>query len=213
LVDGVVLAEEIARSPSVKDALAGYDKRRRPLASRVQRMAEMLQRLCGIEGVTALRLRDALLAGLARFPRFNDEVIRRALAPEVRAVRSASLCRPHAGQGRPEVDDEGMKALVTLGAPLTGHMKIRLRACEQTAAPSLSTDVPLGGGRTTRLLPPTCTPLPEPLVSLTDTSWRFSAPDGEEEPVGGDHQGQPGAAEQPGEDHVGEPVVAQEHPA
>jgi hypothetical protein len=42
----------------------------------------MLQRLCGIEGVTALRLWDALLAGLARFPRFNDEVIRRALAPE-----------------------------------------------------------------------------------------------------------------------------------
>jgi 2-polyprenyl-6-methoxyphenol hydroxylase-like FAD-dependent oxidoreductase len=101
LVDGVVLAEEIARSPSVKDALAGYDKRRRPLARRVQRTAEMLQRLCGIERLTALRVRDALLAGLVRFPRLNDEVIRRALAPEVRAVRSASLCRPYAGPSRP----------------------------------------------------------------------------------------------------------------
>jgi len=91
LVDGVVLAEELARAPSVKDALAGYDKRRRPLARRVQKTAEMLQRLCGIEQVTALRVRDALLAGLARFPRLSDEAIRRALAADVRAVRSASL--------------------------------------------------------------------------------------------------------------------------
>jgi 2-polyprenyl-6-methoxyphenol hydroxylase-like FAD-dependent oxidoreductase len=90
LVDGVVLAEELARAPSVKDALAGYDKRRRPLARRVQLTAEMLQRLCGIEQVTALRVRDALLAGLARFPRLSDEAIRRALAADVRAVRSAS---------------------------------------------------------------------------------------------------------------------------
>jgi 2-polyprenyl-6-methoxyphenol hydroxylase-like FAD-dependent oxidoreductase len=91
LVDGVVLAQELARAPSVKDALAGYDKRRRPLARRVQLTAEMLQRLCGIEQVTALRVRDALLAGLARFPRLSDEAIRRALAADVRAVRSASL--------------------------------------------------------------------------------------------------------------------------
>jgi 2-polyprenyl-6-methoxyphenol hydroxylase-like FAD-dependent oxidoreductase len=91
LVDGVVLAEELARAPSVKDALVGYDKRRRPLARRVQLTAEMLQRLCGIEQVTALRVRDALLAGLARFPRLSDEAIRRALAADVRAVRSASL--------------------------------------------------------------------------------------------------------------------------
>ena len=91
LVDGVVLAQELARAPSVKDALAGYDKRRRPLARRVQKTAEMLQRLCGIEQVTALRVRDALLAGLARFPRLSDEAIRRALATDIRAIRSASL--------------------------------------------------------------------------------------------------------------------------
>jgi 2-polyprenyl-6-methoxyphenol hydroxylase-like FAD-dependent oxidoreductase len=91
LVDGVVLAEELAGAPSVKDALAGYDKRRRPLARRVQMTAEMLQRLCGIEQVTALRVRDALLAGLARFPRLSDEAIRRALATDIRAIRSASL--------------------------------------------------------------------------------------------------------------------------
>jgi 2-polyprenyl-6-methoxyphenol hydroxylase-like FAD-dependent oxidoreductase len=91
LVDGVVLAEELAGAPSVMDALAGYDKRRRPLARRVQKTAAMLQRLCGIEQVTTLRVRDALLAGLAQFPRLSEEGIRRALAADVRTVRSASL--------------------------------------------------------------------------------------------------------------------------
>ena len=79
------------RTPSVMDALVGYDKRRRPLARRVQKTAEMLQRLCGIERVTTLRVRDALLAGLAQFPRLSEEGIRRALAADVRTVRSASL--------------------------------------------------------------------------------------------------------------------------
>ena len=91
LVDGVVLAEELARAPSVMDALVGYDKRRRPFARRVQKTAEMLQRLCGIQRVQALRVRDALLAGSARFPRLSDEAIRRALATDIRAIRSASL--------------------------------------------------------------------------------------------------------------------------
>lgn len=91
LVDGVVLAEELASAPSIEDALVGYDKRRRPLARRVQKTAEMLQRLCGIERVTALRARDALLVGLARFPRLSEEAIRRSLAADVRAIRSASL--------------------------------------------------------------------------------------------------------------------------
>ena len=73
------------------DALAEYDKRRRPLARRVQKTAAMLQRLCGIEQVTTLRVRDALLAGLARFPSLSEEGIRRALATDVRAIRSASM--------------------------------------------------------------------------------------------------------------------------
>jgi hypothetical protein len=68
-----------------------YDKSRRPLARRVQKTADMLQRLCGIERLTALRARDALLVGLARFPRLSDEAIRRNLAADVRAIRSASL--------------------------------------------------------------------------------------------------------------------------
>ena len=91
LVDGVVLAEELVGAPSVKDALLRYDKRRRPPARRLQRTADMLQRLCGLERVTALRARDALLAGLARFPRLSEGAIRQALAADVRAIRSASL--------------------------------------------------------------------------------------------------------------------------
>jgi 2-polyprenyl-6-methoxyphenol hydroxylase-like FAD-dependent oxidoreductase len=91
LVDGVVLAEELDKTPSVMDALARYDKRRRPLARRVQETAAMLQRLCGIEHVTTLRVRDALLAGLAHIPGLSEAGIRRPLAAEVRTVRSASL--------------------------------------------------------------------------------------------------------------------------
>jgi 2-polyprenyl-6-methoxyphenol hydroxylase-like FAD-dependent oxidoreductase len=91
LVDGVVLAEELARAPSVMDALVGYDKRRRPLTRRVQKTAAMLERVCGMERVTAVRVRNALLAASARFPRLSEEVIRRALAADVRTVRSASL--------------------------------------------------------------------------------------------------------------------------
>jgi 2-polyprenyl-6-methoxyphenol hydroxylase-like FAD-dependent oxidoreductase len=91
LVDGVVLAEELAGAWSLADALARYDKRRRRLARRVQTMAGILQRLCGIEQVTILRVRDALLAGLARLPRLSEEGIRRTLAADVRTIRSASL--------------------------------------------------------------------------------------------------------------------------
>jgi 2-polyprenyl-6-methoxyphenol hydroxylase-like FAD-dependent oxidoreductase len=91
LVDGVVLAEELAAAPSVMDALVGYDKRRRPLVRRVQKLAAMLQRLCGMERASAVRVRDVLLAGLAHFPRLGEAGIRRPLAADVRTVRSAFL--------------------------------------------------------------------------------------------------------------------------
>ena len=91
LVDGVVLAQELARAASVTDAVVAYDKRRRPLARRLQKTAEILQRLCGVERGTTMRARDALLAGLARFPRLSEDAIRRTLAADVQAIRSASL--------------------------------------------------------------------------------------------------------------------------
>jgi hypothetical protein len=51
----------------------------------------MLQRLCAVEGVAALRTRDALMTGFARLPRLSDAAVRRTLAADVRAIRSASL--------------------------------------------------------------------------------------------------------------------------
>jgi hypothetical protein len=44
-----------------------------------------------MELASAVRVRDVLLAGLAQFPRLSEEGIRRALAADVRTVRSASL--------------------------------------------------------------------------------------------------------------------------
>ena len=65
-------------------------RHRRPLVRRVQKTSEMLQRLCGIEQVMAQRLRDAGWR-IVRFPRLNEEDIRRSVTTDVRAVRSASL--------------------------------------------------------------------------------------------------------------------------
>ena len=46
LVDALALAEEIARAPSVTEALTHYDQYRRPTARRLQNIAGTFQRLC-----------------------------------------------------------------------------------------------------------------------------------------------------------------------
>jgi 2-polyprenyl-6-methoxyphenol hydroxylase-like FAD-dependent oxidoreductase len=91
LVDAVVLTQELGTAPSVMNALVGYDKRRRATVRRLQQTAELLQRLCRIEQVVGLRVRDAVLASLARVPGLSEEGVRRSLATDVRAVRSASV--------------------------------------------------------------------------------------------------------------------------
>jgi 2-polyprenyl-6-methoxyphenol hydroxylase-like FAD-dependent oxidoreductase len=96
LVDTVALAEDLTTAPSIEEALARYDQHRRPTVRRVQNIAGMLQRLCGLESATAVGIRDAVLVGLARLPGLSERNIRRALAKDVRAVRSASLLgNPH----------------------------------------------------------------------------------------------------------------------
>jgi 2-polyprenyl-6-methoxyphenol hydroxylase-like FAD-dependent oxidoreductase len=96
LVDTVVLAEELTTAPSIEEALVRYDQQRRPTVRRVQNIAGMLQRLCGLESTAALGIRDALLVGLGRLPGLSERSIRRTLAHDVRAVRSASLSgNPH----------------------------------------------------------------------------------------------------------------------
>ena len=91
LVDGVALAEALATAPSVVEGLAHYDQHRRPTARRVQNMAGVLQRLCNLHQPGAMRLRDAPLIALSHLPRLSEESTRRALATDVRAVRSASV--------------------------------------------------------------------------------------------------------------------------
>jgi 2-polyprenyl-6-methoxyphenol hydroxylase-like FAD-dependent oxidoreductase len=91
LVDAVVLGEALSRADSVGEALARYDQQRRPAARRVQNTAGLLQRLCDLDDVMASSLRDGGLSALARFPRLAQESTRRALAGDLRVVRSASV--------------------------------------------------------------------------------------------------------------------------
>ena len=91
LGDAVALAEALVTAPSVQTALERYDRRRRPAARRVQNTAGFLQRLCNLDQARAIRVRDAVLMALTRFPRLGEGTTRRALASEVRTVMSASV--------------------------------------------------------------------------------------------------------------------------
>jgi 2-polyprenyl-6-methoxyphenol hydroxylase-like FAD-dependent oxidoreductase len=91
LGDAVALAEALVTAPSVPAALERYDHRRRPAARRVQDTAGFLQRLCNLHQARPIRVRDAVLMALTRFPRLGEGTTRRALASEVRNVTSASV--------------------------------------------------------------------------------------------------------------------------
>ena len=80
-------------APSIRAALERYDHRRRPAARRVQDTAGLLQRLCNLHQARAVRIRDAVLGALTRFPRLGEGTTRRALAGEVESVMSASTLR------------------------------------------------------------------------------------------------------------------------
>ena len=90
LTDAVALAEALTTTSSVQAALERYDRERRPAARRVQDTAGILQRLCNLHQPGAIRVRDATLMALSRFPRLGEESTRRAMAREVRSVMSAS---------------------------------------------------------------------------------------------------------------------------
>jgi 2-polyprenyl-6-methoxyphenol hydroxylase-like FAD-dependent oxidoreductase len=72
----------------VEDALSRYDERRRRTARRVQNLAGLLQRLCRMDNRLAVGVRDAVLARAGRLTS-SSAAIRRALLPDVEAVRSA----------------------------------------------------------------------------------------------------------------------------
>jgi 2-polyprenyl-6-methoxyphenol hydroxylase-like FAD-dependent oxidoreductase len=90
LADAVALAEALTTAGSVQAALERYDRDRRPAARRIQDTAGILQRLCNLHQPGAIRVRDAALMALARFPRLGEESTRRAIARDVRTVMSAS---------------------------------------------------------------------------------------------------------------------------
>ena len=60
LVDAVILARELATAPSIAQAVARYDRRRRPATHRVQNTAGMLQRLCALQSATVFAASEML---------------------------------------------------------------------------------------------------------------------------------------------------------
>jgi 2-polyprenyl-6-methoxyphenol hydroxylase-like FAD-dependent oxidoreductase len=91
LVDTVILAEELVSAVTAEEAVQRYDSIRRPAVRRVQDGAGLLQSLCGLESSLAQHFRDAVLAVGTLAPQLGRTAIRRALLPDVRAVRSATV--------------------------------------------------------------------------------------------------------------------------
>jgi 2-polyprenyl-6-methoxyphenol hydroxylase-like FAD-dependent oxidoreductase len=91
LVDTVILAEQLVTGVTAEEAVQRYDRIRRPAVRRVQDVAGVLQYLCGLDSPLAQHVRDAVLAAGTKVPQLGQNVIRRALLPDVRAVRSATV--------------------------------------------------------------------------------------------------------------------------
>jgi 2-polyprenyl-6-methoxyphenol hydroxylase-like FAD-dependent oxidoreductase len=91
LVDTVILAEQLVSGVTAEEAVQRYDRIRRPAVRRVQDVAGVLQSLCGLDSPLAQHVRDAVLAAGTMVPQLGQNAIRRALLPDVRAVRSATV--------------------------------------------------------------------------------------------------------------------------
>jgi 2-polyprenyl-6-methoxyphenol hydroxylase-like FAD-dependent oxidoreductase len=90
LVDAVVLADAVARAPSLEEAVRVYDERRRRTVRRIQNVAGLLQRLCRMDNRLAIRVRDAVVMRAGRLSSANA-ALRRALLTDVDAVRATSF--------------------------------------------------------------------------------------------------------------------------
>jgi 2-polyprenyl-6-methoxyphenol hydroxylase-like FAD-dependent oxidoreductase len=84
------LAEQLVSGVTAEEAVQRYDRIRRPAVRRVQDVAGVLQSLCAL-GSPLAHVRDAALAVSTLVPQLGQNVIRRALLPDVRAVRSATV--------------------------------------------------------------------------------------------------------------------------
>jgi 2-polyprenyl-6-methoxyphenol hydroxylase-like FAD-dependent oxidoreductase len=90
LVDAVVLAEQLVSGVTAEEAVQRYDRIRRPAVRRVQDVAGVLQSLCAL-GSPLAHVRDAVLAAGTLVPQLGQTAARRALLPDVGAVRSATV--------------------------------------------------------------------------------------------------------------------------
>lgn len=91
MADAVSLAEAAVTTASMQAALKSYDSRRRRATRRIQNTAGLLEHLCNLDHGPAVQIRDAVLGGFMRFPRLGDAATHRALADEVRTIRSATI--------------------------------------------------------------------------------------------------------------------------
>jgi len=91
MVDAAVLAEEVLTAPTIGDALERYETRRRPVVTRIQRTAQLLERLSELQGPRQIWLRDAVLRAAGAVPGLLSTSQRRSLGPDVAAVRSSPL--------------------------------------------------------------------------------------------------------------------------
>ena len=75
---------------TAEEAAQRYDRIRRPAVRRVQDVAGVLRSMCGLYSPLA-HVRDAVLAAGTLVPQLGQTATRRALLPDVRAVRSATV--------------------------------------------------------------------------------------------------------------------------
>ena len=87
LVDTVILADQLRGDGGGSSPPLG--RIRRPAVRRVQDVAGVLRSMCGLYSPLA-HVRDAVLAAGTLVPQLGQTATRRALLPDVRAVRSAT---------------------------------------------------------------------------------------------------------------------------
>ena len=91
MVDAAVLAEEVLTAPTTGDALERYEARRRPVVTRIQRTAQLLERLSELEKPRQIWLRDVVLRVAGNLPGLVAATQRRSLGPDVAAVQRSPL--------------------------------------------------------------------------------------------------------------------------
>lgn len=99
MIDAVVLAEELATAGTVSAALQRYEARRRPVVTRIQSTAQLLERLSELDGPGTIRLRDAAIRAVTGLPGLMTSSFRRSVGPDVAAVRASPLFAQRGGGG------------------------------------------------------------------------------------------------------------------